>query len=198
MFDLLVFNLSPQTTGGLNNFAELNAINHRLRPGRFAVFYWPLAQEWRSTHPLESELVQALCGDTNQRKQEEIKFFVNMGVRVFSRQQLLPIEELFVMVFRKSGPPLRERKTEDSSLINKNKLNTHDFAFTRDLVNNVWHVYKKDGIQKQLVTRFARLLTWNDEKIGIWNGSHWRSENSENLPLNLNLVPVAAGCPRGL
>ncbi|MDA8000999.1 MAG: hypothetical protein MPK08_04090 [Alphaproteobacteria bacterium] len=190
MLDLLIFDLSRQSETGLDGFAEIDAVHDRLRPGRFAVFYWTLDRRWCPSPPMEGELLRTLCGDMRDRGREKVEFFVNMGVRVFSRHDLEAGEEIFVMVFRKSGEALRGRRGESVSLARKSRLDTLDSAFTRDIANNVWHIYRKDGVQKQLVTRFVRLLTWHDEQVGIWNGVRWRSIGSAQMEINSSLVPV--------
>ena len=190
MFDLLIFDLSSRRGRGLGGFGEIEAVRERLRPGRFAVFYWPLDRAWRAGPSLESDLVRVLCGDMDNRGGEAVEFFVNMGVRIFSRRSSAAVEEIFVMVFRKSGESLRARRLEGGAHVERSRLDTGDFAFTRDLANNVWHLYRGGGVRRQLVSRFARLLTWDDERVGVWDGARWRAEHSARLALRTDLVPV--------
>jgi len=162
-----------------------------LSPGRFLVAYWRLSSGWRGQRPVEATLTSSLCGTPEGRGPRGMLFFANMGIRIYGDEGASsPEQELAALLLRRRGPPMRElRHRSPASVVEASRLDTRDFAFTRDVANSVWHL-QASGWRRALHARFARLLSWENERVAVRVNGKWEERETRDYSLKSDIVPV--------
>ena len=137
-------------------------------PGRFLCVLWPVPLAWTDETPVEAIVVETLLGTPEARREdaeEALTLHANLAVRSYGDDPLVPFRCFQVLVLRRAGPRLLERrKAAGGAPEAAAKLDTTRPAFTRDWANNVWHV-RDDGAEARIIARLSRLLRWPDEVV---------------------------------
>lgn len=137
-------------------------------PGRFLCVLWPVPLAWVEEPPIEAIIAATLLGRPETRREdadEAVTLHANLVVRSYRDDALIPCRCFQVLVLRRAGPKLIDRrKAPGGAPETAARIDTTRPAFTRDWANTVWHV-RDDGAEDRIVARLARLLRWPDEAV---------------------------------
>lgn len=188
MHDLIIADAEGMGAEGVASLA--GEVKRSLSPGRFFACHWSERRDWTARCPVESILVREMCGGIDRRGREDVEFFANLGVRLYRVAPSTPVGEAHAAVFRRAGrESVRARLKDGAVSPGGSALDTRDYAFTRDVANNMWHLYER-GWRESLRGRLARLLSWHDEKVALFVGGAWTEVESSALRMESDLVPV--------
>jgi hypothetical protein len=137
-------------------------------PGRFLCVLWPVPLAWQDEAPVEATVAAVLLGPPGTRREdatEAVTLHANLVVRSYGLDPLVPARCFQVLVLRRAGPRLLDRRKAPGGAPEvAAKLDTGRPAFTRDWANNVWHL-RDDAAEERIMARLARLLRWPDEPV---------------------------------
>jgi hypothetical protein len=135
--------------------------------GRLAAVFWTVPHEWKATSPVEGWITAAAMGGASKRdetKKDDVVFFGNLVIRTYGKDAINPERTIHAALFRKKGNPAYVRRKDPLAPIITDELDSHAYAFTRDIANNTWHICDSDA-ENLIVSRLARLACWSDEEI---------------------------------
>ena len=163
--------------------------------GRTLSIVFEVPKEWKVSKPVEAIVNAVVLSDPKQRVGEQGWLFSgNLCVRAcrVEVENRNVAHELSVLMFRRIGPKVFERKSDvEKGVLIDSLLNVGHPAFTRDVANNVWHLplktYKRD-----IRERLSMLLTWSDERTLIMGSGSKRTFPHKASNLELSLI----GAPR--
>lgn len=137
-------------------------------PGRFVSVLWPVALHWQEEPPVEATVSATLLGPPEARiedRNEAVTLHASIAVRTYGDDPLLPRRCFQLLVLRRAGPGVAERRRAGGGAPEAAaRLDTTRPAFTRDWANNVWHM-RDAAAEDRIVARLARLLRWPDEPV---------------------------------
>jgi hypothetical protein len=163
--------------------------------GRYLITVFNVVNNWEKRIPIESLTISATLG-TVEARSPDWEFFGNGAIRCFKSSNLRLTKTLHWSVVRRIGyKPYSRRPDLSKTFLARNTIPVADKAFTRDVANNVWHL-KDEDLVARLTARFAALLSWNDEKFIVVNGSKATIfDDRKKLDLKSDLVGVPTKTP---
>ena len=132
--------------------------------GRFAALMWGVSRQWHAQPPIEAWMGEGMLGDPTERGDDAFGLHAHLAVRAYGDDRIEPVATYRVLLYRRRGPLPFARKHEVGDLLDRDRLDTTRFAFTRDVANDVWHLPAEDAVTAT-VARLARLLIWSDERV---------------------------------
>ena len=166
----------------------LEKLEEILLPGRTVMFYWTVAEIGASQVNWEYIISDLLLLSPNQRDSNTVwEFTANGALRGFAAGVDEP-KTLYWLIVRCSGPKSYTRKSQvDPLTLKKSQIPVTDYAFTRDVANNVWHT-DLVRMEEILKSRYLSLTSWSDEPQAVYQ--HGGFVFSEHEPLDLQFDPI--------
>lgn len=163
--------------------------------GRYLISVFDAPSNWESSVPIEALVVSNTLGNIENRNQNW-EYFGNGAIRCYKGKSLKLSRTLQWNIMKKSGDKPYKRRDEFSvTKIKQNVVPVKDPVFTRDVANNVWHLYE-ENLTDRLVARFSALLTWHDEDFyTLFEGKLSKIMNRKKLSLSEDLVGVPTKVP---
>lgn len=158
--------------------------------GRYLIVVFESFDDWKNQIPIESLVILNTLGGIHTRS-DKWEFFGNGAIRTYSGKSLRYKKTLQWIVVRRAGDkPYSRRRSFSARDLKQNRIPVSDKVFTRDVANNVWHL-KDVNLKERVVSRFASLLTWNDEDfLVIEKGKSSPIKTRQQLSLDEDLVGV--------
>jgi hypothetical protein len=161
--------------------------------GRHLAVLIDLPRSWEAGRNIEAAVcAQILTRPEARSDGDEWEYFGTIVVRMCgSTGSDRDVErEVGVVVCRRHGPKPYERRWEMSSQrADAARLDVLHPVFTRDVANNVWHLWGDDP-SDEIVRRMAHLLTWPDEETLVIAHRSSRRINRRSARLERALIGV--------
>lgn len=161
--------------------------------GRILFVVWSQGDTWSPSVPVESAVVGEILGTPSNREASGWDFYGCGTARLYPKKILRPSETVMWVGFRRKGPKayLRNKdKSLDTNILNDSSIPVSSKVFTRDVANNVWHLYAQRGIDR-VISRLQSLTSWADETAIVFKGGKKTSRKHQTMNLEQDLVPVA-------
>jgi hypothetical protein len=159
--------------------------------GRYLIAVYEAPNDWESHLPIESLVIGETLGSIQSRS-TDWEFFGNGVVRTYTSKTLKFSKAYQWTIVRRVGDkPYARRPSLSAAVLKGNSIPVSDKVFTRDVANNVWHLLN-DQFKERITTRFAALLTWQDEEFIVFEGGKSRSLTDRKA---LNLKGDLVGVP---
>ncbi len=158
--------------------------------GRYLISVFASPTNWEVHTPVEALIVTSTLGPIENRS-PDWEFYGNGVIRCYKGSALKLSRTFQWNILRRTGAkPYKRRGLVPSDLLKDGTLPVSDKVFTRDVANNVWHL-KEEDLQKRLIERFSRLLSWQDEDFILITGTKTvKIQDRKNLALIDDLVGV--------
>jgi len=160
--------------------------------GRYLISLFESPTSWDSHLPIEAYVISEILGPIENRS-NEWEFFGNGAIRAYTyKGNKFGLSKTYQWnsLRRVGDKPYSRRHEVSASFLKKNSIPVADPVFTRDVANNVWHL-KQSDLFPRIISRFACLLSWQDEEFVHFNqGKSKTVEHQSKLELSEDLVGV--------
>jgi hypothetical protein len=155
--------LNAENLGRISEYKQL--LEKELVQGRQCLVIWEVKSIKEKHIPFEANVLENFLNSPSSRSREDSwAFFGNGAIRCYGKSNTLR-KTYFWILLLKNGPKAYTRvKSVSKQTLEESRIPVDDYAFTRDVANNVWHLRYEDH-WKSILYRFKNLTSWADEKI---------------------------------
>jgi hypothetical protein len=178
------------STGNLSLISEYKKIlDAELLEGRQCLFIWEASAILEKHAPFENVILNTFLESPSTRNKNDTWVYFGSGaVRTFDKPSNLS-KTYFWLILLRNGPKAYTRvKHVSADMLKISRIPVGDFAFTRDVANNVWHL-RDTSHWSSILVRFKNLTSWPDEKVLVVTPQSTRRRVLGSLNLSLDDIP---------
>lgn len=140
-------------------------LDKELLQGRQCLVIWEVKTLREKQTPFETKILDTFLEPASARgKEDQWVYFGNGAIRCYDNSNKLVKTYFWIMLLKKGPKAYKRIKSVTQDIFEKSRIPVDDYAFTRDVANNVWHLRSRYHM-KTILDRFKNLASWADERI---------------------------------